>query len=108
MSDDPLPQSAGQDAPLVTIVVSFRERWRFTARTIEGIINNTPGQFGILLLDSGMPQNVRDEVQPHHDSGAIEIVDVGRGTLPNHGRAIVAERLKSKYAVFIDNDIIVM
>jgi len=108
MPDDPLPASAGQNEPLVTIVVSFRERWRFTAKAIEGIIDNTTGQFGIVLLDSGMPQNVRDEVQQHHDSGAIEIVDVGRGTLPNHGRAIVAGRLKSKYAVFIDNDIIVM
>jgi hypothetical protein len=120
MPEDPLAEAAGQDEAsgamsrqgsdddLVTIVVSFRERWRFTARVIDAIIDNTTGPFRIVLLDSGMPQNVRDEVRAHHESGAIDIVDVGPGTLPNHGRAIIAPRLKSKYVVFIDNDVIVM
>jgi hypothetical protein len=120
MADDPPPEPAGQvDAgkavadhgspdDLVTIVVSFRERWRFTASAIAGIIQNTTGACRILLLDSGMPQNIRDEVQPYYESGAIDIVDVGQGTLPNHGRALIAPRVTSKYAVFIDNDVIVM
>ena len=72
MADDPPPEPAGQvDAgkavadhgshdDLVTIVVSFRERWRFTARAIAGIIQNTTGPYKILLLDSGMPQSIRD------------------------------------------------
>lgn len=120
MPDDPLAESARQaeaseaassireDEDGVTIVVSFRERWRFTPRVVDGILQNTTGRFRILLLDSGMPQFVKDKLRSHRESGAIDVVDVGRGTLPNHARAMVAPRLTSKYAVFIDNDVIVM
>lgn len=92
---------------LVTIVVSFRERWRLTPQTIENILRNTAGPCEIWLLDSGMPTDVRDAVEPYHKAGSIKIMDIGRGTLPNHGRAKVAPLIQTKYAVFIDNDVLV-
>lgn len=92
----------------VTIIVSFRERWRFTQLTIEMILKNNAGGFRLLVLDSGMPQPVKNGLKRHVQSGDLEIIDVGRGTQPNNARATVIPLLTSRYAIFIDNDAIVM
>ena len=54
--------------PLVTVVVSFRERWRFTAQTVESILRNTDGDFAVWVLDSGMPEDVRAALKPDVDA----------------------------------------
>lgn len=91
----------------VTIVVSFRERWRFTPLTVDSIIKNTNGPFALWLLDTGMPNDVRAALQPHLEAGALEIVEVQDGRQPNEARAAIADRLESPFAVFIDNDVLV-
>jgi hypothetical protein len=93
--------------PQVTIIVSFRERWRFTPLIIETILRNTPAPFTLLLLDSGMPEQIRHALQPHVDANVLKIIDVGQGTQPNHARAGIIVRLTTPYAVFIDNDVTV-
>ena len=93
---------------LVTIVVSFRERWRFTARTVASILAHSGGDFAIWLLDSGIPPAIRDELKPYIAKGRLELVQVSADKQPNHWRAEIAPRLQSKYAVFIDNDVVVL
>ena len=52
--------SIEDEAPLVTIVISFRERWRFTPLAVESILENSGGTFALWLLDPGMPAEIRD------------------------------------------------
>ena len=94
-------------APLVTIVVSFRERWRFTADTVESIIRHSGGDYALWVLDPGMPDEVRGALEPHVESGAIRLVPVANGKQPNEWRAEIVSRLSSPFAVFIDNDVVV-
>ena len=95
-------------SPTVTIVISFRERWRFTPLTVESILTHTSGKFALWLLDSGMPGDVRDAVQQHVKGGKLRIVHVGQGQQPNAVRAAIASQIDTQYAVFIDNDVVVM
>ena len=93
--------------PAVTIVISFRERWRFTALTVASILRHTPVPFALWLLDPGLPDAVRGELQPYLDAGQLELVPVPPGEHPNHWREQIAPRLASPFAVFIDNDVVV-
>ena len=65
--------------PLVTIVVSFRERWRFTLGTIQSIVANTSGDFLLWVLDTGMPEDVRESLRPYVEKARLEIIDLGPG-----------------------------
>lgn len=94
-------------SPAVTIVVSFRERWRFTPLTVASIIRHTRGDYALWLLDPGLPDAVREALQPHIEAGALELVPVDPALQPNQWREQVAPRLKSPFAVFIDNDVVV-
>ena len=91
----------------VTIVVSFRERWRFTPLAIETIIKNTSGNYALWLLDSGMPDEIGRALRPYVEAGKLEIIEVRPGLQPNDVRGQVVSRLMSSFAVFIDNDAIV-
>src|SRR4051812_9449046 len=88
--------------PLVTVVVSFRERWRFTADTVESIIRHSNGDYALWVLDPGLPDEVRAALEPHVASGAILLVPVTGGKQPNEWRAEIVSLLSSRYAVFID------
>jgi hypothetical protein len=92
---------------LVTVVVSFRERWRFTAQTVASILRNTDGDFVLWVLDSGVPDDVRAALKPDVDAGKVRIVPIEKGRQPNEWRALIIPLLSSPYAVFIDNDVVV-
>ena len=94
-------------APQVTIVVSFRERWRFTADTVESILHHSRGDFALWVLDPGMPAAVRTALRPHVDAGALRIVPIDQGQQPNEWRASIIPQLSSPYVIFIDNDVVV-
>lgn len=94
-------------SPRVTVVISFRERWRFTALTVASILRHSGGDVAVWLLDPGMPEAVRVAVKPHVDAGQVEVVAVTPGLQPNEWRAQIAPRLVSPFAVFIDNDVVV-
>ena len=91
-----------------TIIISFRERWRFTPRTVESILENTVGAFELWVLDSGMPEAMRRNLQRFEDQGRLRIIDVSRADQPNIVRGKIAAEIKTPYAVFIDNDVVVM
>ncbi len=91
----------------VTIVISFRERWRLTVLTVASILRHTRGNFALWLLDPGMPDSVRNELKPYIDAGRLELVTVAPGLQPIHWRAEIAPKLSAPYAVFIDNDVVV-
>jgi hypothetical protein len=92
---------------LATIVISFRERWRFTPLTVETILRHTDGNFRLWVLDAGMPDDVRNLLRPYVEAGQLEIIDVGEGRQPNEARRLVIPRLETPFAVFVDNDVIV-
>jgi Glycosyl transferase family 2 len=95
------------DRHAVTIVVSFRERWRFTSLTVESILSHTSGNFSLWLLDPGLPDEIRDALKPYVDAGSLELIQVAQGKSPTYWRAQIAPELTSPYAVFIDNDVVV-
>jgi hypothetical protein len=101
------PAPEGGRQPQATIVISYRERWGLTPRTVRSILDNSDRRHPIWFLDSGMPDRIRTLLAPLAEAGSVRIVDVGRGTLPNDGRRAIIPLLETPYVVFIDNDVVV-
>ena len=89
----------------VTIVVSFRERWSLTEDTIKSIIHNTPAeQVRILLLDTGMPKEIGQQIKVFKE---VFFISLPKNLHPNQARARSVPYIETEYSVFIDNDVIV-
>jgi GT2 family glycosyltransferase len=89
----------------VTIVVSFRERWSLTEDTIKSIIDNTPAeQVRILLLDTGMPTEIVQQIEVFKE---VFFISLPKNLHPNQARARSVPYIETEFSVFIDNDVIV-
>lgn len=91
-----------------TIIINFRERWSLTLRSLDSIFCNTPSSCGFWLLDTGMPNSLREEIENLYIERGLKIIDLPKGTWPNAARHMVAPSITTPYAVFIDNDVLVM
>ncbi len=91
-----------------TIVISFRERWSLTLESIASIASNTEGPFHLWLLDTGMPDGLRQAVEARRVEWGLRIIDVSGDLWPNQARGRVASEIETSFAVFIDNDVLVM
>ncbi len=93
--------------PRVTVVVSFRERWRLTLAVLEAIVQHTPKPYRLWVLDCGMPADLRAALNQRCDNWGLVLVSLEPGLWPNQARARIAPQLVTPYTVFIDNDVIV-
>ena len=94
--------------PRITIVVSFRERWSWAVATVLAVLRHTPAPFRLWVLDTGMPDVIRTELQGLMAAPFMEIIPApAPGMWPNQARGAVAARIDTPYAVFIDNDVLV-
>lgn len=95
--------------PVITIVMTFRERWSLTLASVESILANTPPPYRFWFLDVGMPAPLRARLQEVAVPRGMEIVPLGPEDFwPNRARRRIASRIDTRYAVFIDNDALVM
>lgn len=94
--------------PMATLVVSFRERWSLTLRSLESIAAHTPPPTPIWVLDTGMPADLRRELEARRDAWRLRLIDLPSDLWPTQARGRVAPEIETPYAVFIDNDVLVM
>ena len=99
--------SSPENQARVTIVVSFRERWRLTLDTLEAIVRHTPRPYRLWVLDSGMPPALSKTLKERHAAQDMKLVTLEPDLWPNQSRARVAQQVETPYAVFIDNDVLV-
>lgn len=88
---------------LITILVSFRERWGLTLETVKSINRFTSLPHNVVVIDIGMPNELRQQLLEVKN---LEIKSVD-STFPNIARGIVASEINSPYVLFIDNDVVV-
>lgn len=93
---------------MATIVVSFRERWSLTLRSLESIATHTPAPTPIWVLDTGMPADIRIELEARAEAWRLRLVDLPDDMWPTQARGRIAPEIATPYAVFIDNDVLVM
>lgn len=90
--------------PLVTIVVVPRERFGVTERALEALYANTPASFALVYVDGGSPRRVRRYLENESRARGFTLVRRDHYLTPNQARNLALPYLRTRYAVFIDND----
>ena len=93
--------------PLVTIVVVPRERFSYTRESLESIYQNTELPFKLVYVDGNSPAPVKQYLQERATQKQFELIRTNYYLYPNQARNLGLAKVKTKYVVFADNDIVV-
>jgi len=91
----------------VTIVVVPRERFSCTCESLESIYEHTDYPFQLIYVDGGSPRHIKDYLAEQAAQKQFQLIRTDYYLSPNHARNIALRQVKSKYVVFIDNDVVV-
>ncbi|MET0151487.1 MAG: glycosyltransferase [Candidatus Binatia bacterium] len=92
--------------PQVTVVVVPRERFSFAARSLASIYEHSDVPFRLVYVDGGSPSRVRRHLEQQKAEKGFELLRTEHYLSPNQARNLGLARVKSKYVVFIDNDVV--
>jgi GT2 family glycosyltransferase len=93
--------------PWVTIVVTPRERFSLTRAALEALYLHTEPPFHLIYVDGGSPPRVRRYLDEQAREKGFDLLRSDGYLAPNRARNLVRPRLRTKYVVFIDNDVVV-
>ncbi|MDM9382077.1 glycosyltransferase [Chlorogloeopsis sp. ULAP01] len=93
--------------PLVTIVVVPRERFSCARESLESIYEHTDFPFQLVYVDGNSPAKVRRYLEAQAQAKGFQLIRTNYYLWPNHARNLGLHQVKTKYVVFIDNDVIV-
>jgi len=91
--------------PEVTLVVVPRERFSYTRQSLESIYQHTKYPFDLIYVDGNSPRHIRQYLQQQADEKQFILVHSEQYLSPNQARNIGLKYVKTKYLVFVDNDI---
>lgn len=91
----------------VSIVVSPRERFSYTRESLESIFQHTTVPFELIYVDGGSPKPIQKYVQEQSQRKGFQLIRTEHYLAPNQARNLAIPHVKTKYLLFIDNDVIV-
>jgi GT2 family glycosyltransferase len=91
----------------VTIVVVPRERFSYTRQSLESIYEHTTIPFNLVYVDGNSPAKVRRYLQEQAQAKNFQLIRTDFYLYPNQARNLGLAEVKTKYVVFIDNDVVV-
>ncbi|WP_036483564.1 glycosyltransferase family 2 protein [Myxosarcina sp. GI1] len=95
-----------ENQPQVTIVVVPRERFSCTQDSLESIYEHTKIPFDLVYVDGNSPTKVANYLQTQARVKNFQLVRTDCYLAPNKARNLGLSYVKTKYVVFIDNDVI--
>lgn len=94
--------------PEVTIVVSPRERFSFARESLESIYEQTEFPFKLVYVSAGSPRGLDRYLVAKAREKNFELIRTNRYLTPNQTRNLGLAKVKTKYVLFIDNDVLVL
>lgn len=95
------------NAPSVTIVVSFADRFSCTPETIERIFNYTEYPFELIFVDGNSPKHIQKYLNEKAKKDLLKVIRSEKYLSPSQSRNRGANIAKSEYILFIENDVFV-
>jgi glycosyltransferase involved in cell wall biosynthesis len=93
--------------PLVTVLMSPRERFSVAEDTIANIFDNTSMLFELVVVDGGYPPHLRRRLESSSRRRAFRLVRTDHYLSPNEARNLALSEVKTRYIAFVDNDLVV-
>lgn len=91
----------------VSIVVVPRERFSYARDALEALYRHTEPPFELVYVDAGSPSGLRACLEEQAASRGFALVRAGRFLTPNEARNLGFARVRTRYTVFLDNDVAV-
>jgi hypothetical protein len=95
-------------SPLVTVVISPRERFSLTEGTLASVIQDTSVPFDLLVVDGGYPIRLKRRLESMARARGFLILRKDYYLSPNEARNLALPHVATKYVAFIDNDLVVV
>src|SRR5260221_9141828 len=89
----------------VTLVVPPRDRFSAARRSLESIYRNTEGPFELVYVDGNSPPHVSRYLQREAQRRHFTLIRKDQFLSPNQARNIGLKNVRTKYVVFVDNDV---
>ncbi|MGD9722669.1 MAG: glycosyltransferase [Pirellulales bacterium] len=94
-------------APQVTVAIVPRERFSYAKTSLDSILATTTGDYELLYVDGNSPPAVRDYLACQAAAHSFRVVRSEEYLSPNQARNLAVQHARTKYIVFIDNDVLV-
>jgi GT2 family glycosyltransferase len=101
------PKSEIRNSSDVTIVVVPRERFSYTARSLESIYEHADLPFSLIYVDGGSPARIRRYLAKKARQHNFKLIRTEHYLSPNQARNLGLKQVETKYVVFVDNDVMV-
>lgn len=93
--------------PLVTLIVTPRERFSQAIASLESICAHTSVPFRLLYVDVGSPPATLQKIEALCAERKFELIRSDRHLIPNQARNLAIPRVTTRYTLFIDNEVMV-
>ena len=93
--------------PQVTLVVVPRERFSYSQESLESIYRDTDYPFELIYVDVCTPPHIQRYLEEQAKQKQFQLIRTPYYISPNQARNVGLRQVKSKYVVFIDNDVVV-
>lgn len=91
----------------VTLIVVPRERFSYTANSLESIYQNSDAPFNLIYVDVNSPSQFKHYLEMQAREKNFDLIRVNRFLTPNQARNLALAFVETEYVVFIDNDVLV-
>jgi GT2 family glycosyltransferase len=90
----------------VTIIVTQRERFGMTEESLEDLYAHTTAPFEVIYVDGNSPKKVADYLREQAGKRGFTLIRRNRFLTPNQARNIATAAARTKYVVYVDNDVL--
>ncbi|MDJ0730290.1 MAG: glycosyltransferase [Crocosphaera sp.] len=91
----------------VTLVFVPRERFSYTQESLESIYKNTHFPFNLIYVDGNSPGHIKQYLENQSQEKGFSLIRTNQFLTPNQARNLGLSHVKTKYVVFVDNDVLV-
>lgn len=93
--------------PDVTLVIVPRERYSVIERSLENIYEHTTYPFKLVYVTAGTTNRFKSYLENESRRKHFQLIYADRYLSPNQSRNLGLRQVKSKYVVFLENDVLV-
>jgi glycosyltransferase involved in cell wall biosynthesis len=94
--------------PLATIAFVFRERLSPTVSCLQHLLDTTTvGSYELICVDTGVPKCIAESLRQLAARHGFTLIRSEHYLSPNQSRNLALQRVRTRYVVFVDNDVAV-
>ncbi len=91
----------------VTVVVVPRERFSLARESLTSVLEHTDLPFKLVYVDGGSPVHIQNYIEQQARRRDFTLIRTERYLSPNEARNLGFANVRTKYVVFLDNDVVV-